>query len=63
MFIFSCVYVNMKPRVTLKLFSAFKGEYPVSFMTSGFEFRRQTAFQINLLPFFIAFIKRNIEMD
>ena len=27
MFIFSFAYVTMKPKVTLRLFSAFKGEY------------------------------------
>ena len=41
-----------------------KGEYPVSL--SGIwiiKFRMQTAVQINLLPFIIAFIRRYIEMD
>ena len=28
MFIFSCAYATMKPKVTLRLFSAFQGAYP-----------------------------------
>ena len=48
LFIFSCAYANMKPWVTLWLFNAFKGEYPV-FLSDiiFFKFRMQTAFHVN----------------
>ena len=48
----------MTSLMTLRLSFAFKGRYPVFLLTSSFKFRMQTAFQINLLPFSITFIRR-----
>ena len=44
------------------MFSASKGEYLASCPTSIFKFRMQTVFQINILPFSIAFIRMYTEM-
>ena len=63
MFIFSCDYANMTSLVTPRMFSAFKEGTQFSCLTWIFKFRMQTAFQINLLPFPTAYIKRYIGMD
>ena len=63
MFVFSCIYVNMTSLVTPRLFFAFTGEYHVFLSDINFIFCMQSAFQINLLPFSIAFIRRYTEMD
>ena len=36
MFIFSCDYANMTSLVTLRLFSAFKEEYPIFLLDMNF---------------------------
>ena len=56
MFIFSCDYGNITSLVITRLFSAF------SCLTWNFKFRMQTAFQINILPFPIAYIRRYTEI-
>ena len=47
--------------VTTRLFSAFKGRYPVFLSDLAFKFHIQTAFRIKLLPFSTAYIRRYTE--
>ena len=55
----------MKSLVTPGYFSHFIGEYSIflSDIFFVFKLRMQTWFQINLLPFFIAYIRKYTEMD
>ena len=48
---------------TTVVFPHLRKSTPFSCLTSIFKFRMQIAFQINLLPFSIAFIKKYKEMD
>ena len=53
----------MTPLVTPRLFFAFEGVFSVFLCDGIFKFRMQSAFQMNLLSFSIAFIRRYTEMD
>ena len=65
MLIFSCAYATMKPKVTLKLFSAFKGAYPGFLPETNFKILHVNCISNTHSTFFRCnvFIERVIEMD